>query len=194
MNHDDPKYAALHAKYPSAYPLPDRSRSPWSFDQFGFQCGPGWLGILDELGPVLELHGAHVHQVKEKLGGLRVYASPAPAEVDDAIDVARAKASLTCEQCGFFGSCSSIFGWLKTYCPACRWSELSRVAAVRGLRCSHVANGARGQVLVQVSLEPEPAPAGLPPSIALTKSAIVCELCAPAVLQAAGLAAGLRWP
>lgn len=125
----DPRLAALHAKYPKAYPLPDWKRSPWAFDRFGFECGPGWADILDKLGPVLELHSVHVHQVKEKFGGLRVYYDGVIPDVDAAIKAAEAEAWRTCELCGDPGKCESRGNWLSTRCPVCRKADEDHAAA-----------------------------------------------------------------
>lgn len=191
MTATDPRLAALHEKYPKAYPRPDRTRSPWAFDSYGFQCGPGWAQILDKLGPVLELHSVHVHQIKEKFGGLRVYTEDVPNEVTAAIDEAERSASYTCEMCGAFGSRCQIGYWLKTYCRGCRQGEHARIAHERGLVCIHVAAGVRGAAFVHLTLEPFPEPAA-PAEASHMRMVLACDGCATAAMGAAGKAIGLE--
>jgi hypothetical protein len=54
-------------------------------------------------------------QIKEKLGGLRVYTNGATPEHRAYIDFAAAMASRTCEICGSPGT-SRNSGWIKTLC------------------------------------------------------------------------------
>jgi hypothetical protein len=64
----------------------------------------------------------HVKQIKEKLGGLRIYIDsvglPAETEaaVQEAIDLAEARASCTCEICGSPGVLHDRAGWYLTRC------------------------------------------------------------------------------
>lgn len=130
----DQRLAALHKKYPTAYPAPhgNWNERQWPFEIWGFQCGPGWADILDKLGAVMEAHGVRAHQVKEKVGGLRVYTGARPDEVTVAIRAAEIAACTVCEQCGEPGELCTVYGWLKTYCRGCYESELARFAIARG--------------------------------------------------------------
>ena len=56
-----------------------------------------------------------IQQIKEKLGGLRVYTNGATPEHQAYIDFACAMASRTCEVCGSPGT-SRNTGWIKTLC------------------------------------------------------------------------------
>ncbi len=94
--------------------------------------GDGWqlavetaIARIDAaVGALLTDGGAVVHigQIKEKLGRLRVYAEwtalpPAVAEkVQEAIDLAEARASSTCEVCGAPGRLYDRAGWYLTRC------------------------------------------------------------------------------
>lgn len=104
--------SALCTKYPTAY------------GRIHFECGEGWLDILDELGAVLERHGAVVGQCKEKSGGLRCYLDVEPEDddaardVDQAIHAAEARAWKTCEACGKPGQRRGG-GWIQTLCDGC---------------------------------------------------------------------------
>jgi hypothetical protein len=70
-------------------------------------CPPGALSIL---------------QIKEKLGGLRIYVagqslpSDVLEKVREAIDLAEARADCTCEICGRIGRLYDKAGWLATRC------------------------------------------------------------------------------
>lgn len=95
------------------------------------ECQEGWAQLIDECDRRLrELDPNYsIQQIKEKLGGLRYYASATSAEVDgDAwysiLDEAERKAATTCEMCGEPGKLSTTGYWLKTVCPECykAWS------------------------------------------------------------------------
>lgn len=73
----------------------------------GFAIGEGWRAILIDLLAELqvivrreELTTFRIEQVKQKLGGLRVYVRPFLPEVRQAIDRAEERAAATCEFCG----------------------------------------------------------------------------------------------
>lgn len=78
---------------------------------FQFECGIGWIGILDSYFEVLDREmpeGAvySLRQVKEKLGSLRIYDSSygettaSAKAVTDAHALAEARSYYTCEVCG----------------------------------------------------------------------------------------------
>ena len=104
---------ALKAKYPDLIP-----------DHFGFECFDGWLQILDDFFAVVatelpEGKTFRLRQVKEKMGGLRIYYD---LDVDDlttidvASDVAIARSYRTCEICGKRGHFSKRGGLLTVVC------------------------------------------------------------------------------
>lgn len=103
---------------------------PWTLDTtplgWGFTCGEGWYPILDRLFADLaviareEALKLEIQQVKEKLGGLRVYVRGGTARVQQRIAQAEEEASGACETCG--GPSPGIrshSGWLTNCCDAC---------------------------------------------------------------------------
>ena len=67
-------------------------------------------------------HSITIVQIKEKLGGLRIYADwrglpdDVAAKVQEAIELAEARAECTCETCGASGRLHNDGGWLLTRC------------------------------------------------------------------------------
>lgn len=107
-------WSDLKAKYPSLIP-----------SRFGFECELGWLKILDRYFEVVdrELPEEAVYelrQVKEKLGGIRIYdhsdATAASVPIREAHALAEARAFHTCEYCGRPGVWSNRRGYLTTVC------------------------------------------------------------------------------
>lgn len=70
----------------------------------GVSVPQGWIPIVDEAATALTaIGGVCVDQIKQKFGGLRIYAragSHDDAAVSDVIVRAVAKAETTCERCG----------------------------------------------------------------------------------------------
>ena len=106
----------LRAKYP-------RLLRP----NFGFECGIGWLGILDDyfgvVDRVMPEGGVYqLRQVKEKFGSLRIYDSShgetteSVKAVTEAHRLAEARSFYTCEYCGRPGRWSNRDGVLLTVC------------------------------------------------------------------------------
>lgn len=92
-------------------------------------CSRGWYPVIIELDQALaEIDSSYeVHQVKEKLGGLRYYfgASEGVSEADqqrmlELVRAAEEKCEVTCEACGEPGVRHvTRHGWLRTLCVAC---------------------------------------------------------------------------
>lgn len=85
--------------------------------------GEGWFELLWGLCSSLEIaaakHEFHIAQVKEKFGGLRLYAhGDIPMDAWNLIQEACAYSETICEACGRPGSHCVIDGWLKTLCSA----------------------------------------------------------------------------
>ena len=98
---------------------------------FGFECGDGWYGLINDVSAKLEKmivqyrqkhpndeYFPHASQVKEKFGTLRFYMSSSTDEMNDAIREAEDKSSITCERCGNKGKLCGK-GWLTTLCASC---------------------------------------------------------------------------
>lgn len=106
-------------------------------NKIGLECGVGWFELLDDLFMVLEhaavegiengqwqnlLGEGHTHrwphalQIKEKFGSLRVYISHPDVSMREMIDLATARAEVTCDQCGELGSLRDLGGYMCTRC------------------------------------------------------------------------------
>jgi hypothetical protein len=105
---------------------------------FGYPlCEAGWRDLLERCCARIETalaEGAafRVLQIKEKFGALRFYWSghlpgAAKAKVDEAIALAAARSSCTCEICGAEGRLYNRDGWLATACPAHAKGELEPI-------------------------------------------------------------------
>ncbi len=114
---------------------------------FGFEHDDGWYDLLDDLmGKIQELDKdkiVQIHQIKEKLGGLRFYTSGTPIRLDilnvgsfesgeskdgkqihDVIDEAEKKSFSICEVCGKPAKLCTTGHWLKTVCKEHRRLKL----------------------------------------------------------------------
>ena len=84
---------------------------------------PGWYPIVVELDRRLaEIDSAYeVHQVKQKLGGLRYYCSiDADPRAMALIANAEGQCEVTCEECGALGKrVTGRRGWIAVLCPSC---------------------------------------------------------------------------
>ena len=100
----------LKSKYPDLYP-----------DDFYFECEDGWYSIIHALSWCLsgDTHG-HVHDVTEKFGGLRFYATPKTPAGFAMIELTERLSVTLCESCGRPGRLASRGGcWVKTQCESC---------------------------------------------------------------------------
>jgi hypothetical protein len=116
MRHDRKDYDQLKEKY-----------KPF-FDQlpFGFECGPGWYGLLakltEDIHAVIKEKGlkdCRAEQVKEKFGTLRFYISSGVDEIFDLIEEAEEKSETTCEECGQPGELGAKGYWYSVRCKNC---------------------------------------------------------------------------
>ena len=85
---------------------------------FGFEVGPGWHPLLLSLFASLPPE-TRILQVKEKFGGLRVYADTTK-KGQALLEQAETESYSTCEHCGATENVSTEGRWLKTLCKACR--------------------------------------------------------------------------
>lgn len=115
---------ALSTRYPRLF---TNEPLPW-----GLQIGAGWTHLVTVLCARIDtlLRQApsarfHLHQVKEKFGGLRFYYEihGAPADIKQAIRNSVGQAELAsndcCERCGAVGAKGYSSGYLVTLCPRC---------------------------------------------------------------------------
>lgn len=117
------------------YPLILRKSGPndgfGPIDERGIECADGWLAILEQLLTTAEAIAKReqaagnrmprVHQIKEKLGFLRVYIFPrnlALSELNAALEAAFEQSKTTCEQCGKPGILRTP-GYIHVACDPC---------------------------------------------------------------------------
>ncbi len=92
---------------------------------FGFECGDGWLPIIEELfagfQELADRDGTagrfRVTQVKEKYGTLRVYHNGGE-EYEALVEKAEALSEVTCDVCGQQGTMRDD-GWVMVRCDGC---------------------------------------------------------------------------
>jgi hypothetical protein len=114
---------------------------------FGWECDKGWHPIIEEALDKIEdiinkmpmqdkldfQEHFEILQVKEKLGGLRIYINMHPDEIIKVIEEAQEKALQTCEICGKPGKMREIHWWYKTTCESCynkRLKELENDSSI----------------------------------------------------------------
>ena len=120
MNAKNTQY--LLKKHPKIFSDADKPPTE-SLMCFGFECGDGWVGIIDKLCQRLQRlsdeSGFQVtaFQVKEKFGGLRFYVNGTDKAMDDAIDFFCEMSYYVCEVCGTTLNVSQTKdGWISTLC------------------------------------------------------------------------------
>jgi len=96
----------------------------WNPPRFPFRCDTGWNNMVRFASSIIRFHSRGtipiVFQVKQKLGGLRIYAHNDIKEYD--ANIQRALHSIeelsffTCEVCGLVGELRDIDGYLQTLC------------------------------------------------------------------------------
>ncbi|QZH66751.1 hypothetical protein [Mycolicibacterium farcinogenes] len=93
-------------------------------------CSRGWYPIIIELDEALAAIDPdyELHQVKEKLAGLRYYyrteVEGARKRMDELVNAAEEQCEVTCEQCGEPGTRHTTpHGWLRTLCANCAASS-----------------------------------------------------------------------
>jgi len=99
----------------------------YPYDIYGIECGDGWYPLLGELNKKIaeELNNYpelkdkfEVHQIKEKLGGLRFYCVGTNKRIDEIISEFEGRSYRTCEDCGGVGKKQND-NWLYTLCDPC---------------------------------------------------------------------------
>lgn len=82
--------------------------------------GRGWHGLLKEVYKE-KPEDVKIIDVKEKWGGLRIYADMYDAEFADLLDSVETRSFRVCELCGKDGErVRTSTGWFKTLCHKCR--------------------------------------------------------------------------
>lgn len=93
------------------------------------ECGDGWSQIIHNMCKKLhysyekmskeEQDNFYVMQIKEKLGGLRVYPSLSNNETNQIIDEAEIESYKTCERCGIKGELRKDRPYIQVLCDDC---------------------------------------------------------------------------
>lgn len=104
---------------------------------FGCECGDGWYHIIDNVCTAIKWHIESIvsskkynpdlpdppefvfMQIKEKFGGIRLYASGVDDFIDGVISMAERMSFTTCEQCGNIGRSGQRGSWCSTCCDKC---------------------------------------------------------------------------
>ena len=133
----------LYEKYPQLFS--NRTKSPMeSCMSFGIECNNGWYELLssicwrisqhekniestkrifedkpEQIKDELEYYPVKFDQIKEKLGGLRVYFTGGDDYVEGVIGMAEEYSYKVCEVCGNAGK-PNRDGWITTLCENCR--------------------------------------------------------------------------
>jgi hypothetical protein len=76
--------------------------------------GKGWAGLVKKFYDAAIKENARIEQIKEKFGGLRIYATGSK-ELYNLIDDLEKKSYTICEECGEPGEPDNK-GWIKTVC------------------------------------------------------------------------------
>jgi len=134
-HHITPEAMKILTSYPNIF-----GPGPWPVSKtmlgWGFTCGDGWYPILDRLFADIDrirgedgLKKLEVVQLKQKLGGLRVYVRGGNERVQTRLRQAEEEAFFICEGCG--GPSLGIGdrdGYLTTLCDPCAISAKNRSA------------------------------------------------------------------
>ena len=98
--------------------------------RWGFECGDGWLDLIENLSCVIQWHvdqkqgrdptyeQVKVVQCKEKFGSLRFYIYGGDEFIDGAIAMAERMSAHICESCGNPGTLKRE-GWWGVTCDPC---------------------------------------------------------------------------
>ena len=112
----------LFTEFPALFVHRTSKGSPMCF---GIECGDGWFNIIRKACWIIsrreerpEVEKLTFSQVKEKFGGLRLYASGGDSITTGIIMMAESVSDVTCEQCGCPGT-RRPGGWIKTLCDSC---------------------------------------------------------------------------
>lgn len=86
-----------------------------------FECAEGWYPLLQELMTKLVALGwdRQATQIKEKFGGLRIYANGLTEEMDDLVCEYAYMSREVCEDCGEPGHWTRQRYWIRTLCDKC---------------------------------------------------------------------------
>ena len=133
-NHFLDKYPEMFVRLRDGKPFTKTDRQKHKM-LFGLACGDGWFTLIDQLCKQIQHHvkwknrdgnkmEVHVHQVKEKFGGLRFYVGGADDYVHGLISMAETMSYYICEKCGGTEDVQQTdTSWIRYYCKNCREEE-----------------------------------------------------------------------
>lgn len=133
-------FSAYQIRYPGLLAYPGWDRLQESLLSCGFDCGPGWLPLIDDTLAALDaireqagLAWLPIRQVKEKFGSLviavddQALSDADQARVHHILEVATQQSRTRCERCGSAGTRHDD-GWYITLCDACWTAWISEQA------------------------------------------------------------------
>lgn len=88
---------------------------------WGIDTDDGWFNLIWETCEKLEVIDPELEfvQIKEKLGGLRLYVNTTVEAAFDVIDEAEEQSYKICEECGSQENVTQTEGWIYTRCTEC---------------------------------------------------------------------------
>lgn len=125
MNKENTK--KLFEKYPKLFAGKDKSLKE-SLMPFGFECGDGWIWLLDNLCDSIQDYvdnnkkpQPEAIQVKEKFGTLSFYMYNMDDLIHGMIWMAESMSSTICEKCGTTENVEFMTdGWMMVRCKECK--------------------------------------------------------------------------
>ena len=94
--------------------------------QFGIECESGWFELINELLDAIQHYCKdnnkpfiNITQIKEKMGGLRIYYTGGDELIDGMVWFAEHMSYYICEYCGTNKDVGLTTGWYSTICKDC---------------------------------------------------------------------------
>jgi len=140
MMNNEKSWDTLYEKYPELFANKNKSprESPMAF---GIECSMGWYDLIESVCSMIDTYEENISyriktlnklgkendqsdlnyipvkfdQIKEKLGGLRIYFSGGDRYVQGLVSMAEAMSYRLCEVCGNHGKPNKN-GWIHTLC------------------------------------------------------------------------------
>jgi hypothetical protein len=118
-------------RYPELF---DRDTLPWNRNTgFTLQLGAcGWFALIDAMCRRLSADGScRVHELKEKVGELRVTCEGEHDDARRAIELAQQQSRMTCQLCGAFGQLRILpESVIATLCDSCESDVIRKLDTV----------------------------------------------------------------
>ena len=114
----------LRETYPSFFRRmtePDRTR-------LFIECDDGWFDLIckacEEIKNCNPSEGFCLAHIKEKFGGLRIYADEGNTKIYDILDIIEQESFGVCEACGTKDGVTSEGRWIRSLCSNCRSKKI----------------------------------------------------------------------